>query len=166
MAWFSPDEARFLQKCERSKQGCWIWLGYKMPSGYGTFRHEGRKAMATHAALEFDGRARPSPEHFALHSCDNPSCVNPDHLRWGLQQENVDDMCQRGRLNQGGLTKWRNTKTRKKWSHCKRGHPLEGANVSLEKNGQRLCVACKRIRYEAQRDRARLDAHQHEGRCA
>jgi hypothetical protein len=34
---------------------------------------------------------------FALHSCDNPPCCNPKHLRWGTQQENVQDIFKRGR---------------------------------------------------------------------
>jgi DNA invertase Pin-like site-specific DNA recombinase len=33
----------------------------------------------------------------ALHSCDTPECLNPDHLRWGTQVENIAEMKARGR---------------------------------------------------------------------
>src|SRR5437899_1621435 len=47
--------------------------------GYGTFRLNGKRVEATHYAL---GMNRPEGME-ALHSCDNPSCFNPQHLRWG-----------------------------------------------------------------------------------
>jgi hypothetical protein len=34
-----------------------------------------------------------------LHSCDNPSCVNVNHLRWGSHTENVRDKINRNRCN-------------------------------------------------------------------
>lgn len=34
---------------------------------------------------------------FALHSCDNKRCINPDHLRWGTQSDNMKDAVDRGR---------------------------------------------------------------------
>lgn len=40
---------------------------------------------------ESDGR-------FALHSCDNPPCVNPAHLRWGSHADNMTDAADRGRI--------------------------------------------------------------------
>jgi len=33
----------------------------------------------------------PEPGLWALHSCDNPGCVNPDHLRWGTELDNIKD---------------------------------------------------------------------------
>lgn len=41
-------------------------------------------------------------ERYVLHSCDNPQCVNPGHLSFGGQQENMDQMKQRGRQPCGG----------------------------------------------------------------
>ncbi|MCY0957741.1 HNH endonuclease [Streptomyces sp. H27-H5] len=55
------------------------------------------KRLATHVALEVDGRPRPGNLH-ALHSCDTPSCVNPAHLRWGTNADNVKDRGRRGRF--------------------------------------------------------------------
>lgn len=56
----------------------------------------------THEVLIRSGQPRPlAPANRALHSCDRPICCNPRHLRWGTQQENVDDAVARKALNQG-----------------------------------------------------------------
>jgi hypothetical protein len=83
--------------------GCWLWSGARLVSDYGILRIDGRQRFATHVSLELYGHPRPFPKAFALHSCDNPICVNPDHLRWGTAQDNVDDAKKRGRLNTSGL---------------------------------------------------------------
>lgn len=83
-----PFDAR-VQRGEPDE--CWPWTG-KTTRGYGRWR--GRQA--THVALERAGLyAEPGQE--ALHSCDNPPCVNVRHLRWGSRSQNVQDAEQRGR---------------------------------------------------------------------
>ena len=104
---------------------CWVWTGATTHRGYGRLW----RRMATHIALEADGR--PQPEGlFALHSCDNPPCCNPAHLRWGTHAENVEEM----------LNKRRHHGQRK--THCIHGHALIGANLRLRPNGQRQCKTC------------------------
>ena len=44
-------------------------------------------------------------EMVILHSCDNPACVNPDHLSIGTQKENMQDMIKKGRQNFGHFRK-------------------------------------------------------------
>ncbi len=79
---------------------CWIdwpWKGCK-PEGYPMATRPGeRQRSAAHLVLELDGRLRPGFEFALQISCDNPSCVNPLHIRWGTRQENMDEMVQRGR---------------------------------------------------------------------
>lgn len=95
-----PLAQRFWAKVDkRGPDECWRWTAFCNPKGYGTIGVNGRaggKSLATHIALEFDGRPRIG-NAIALHSCDNPGCVNPKHLRWGTNAENVRDMVSRKR---------------------------------------------------------------------
>lgn len=77
--------------------GCVLWLGaYRPPEGYGVIRVDRRLVQATHIALLLDNR--PVPDRMqALHTCDNPFCVNAQHLFIGDQQANMDDMWRKGR---------------------------------------------------------------------
>jgi hypothetical protein len=77
--------------------GCWLWMGHADACGYGMLWVDSANKRATHISLErFAGEPRP-PGAFALHSCDRPECVNPAHLRWGSQKENIADATNRGR---------------------------------------------------------------------
>lgn len=91
--------SRFWAKVDRSlEHGCWPWMSTKSSSkGYGQFWALGKYWQATHMALILAGEAWSEQKPYALHSCDNPSCVNPSHLRWGSPQENMDDRSARGR---------------------------------------------------------------------
>lgn len=82
---------------------CIVWIGAKDKRGYAQMRLEKRTRYVTHIILELKGEDRPSAKHCALHSCDNPACIHPDHLRWGTQKENIQDAIDRGRLNMTGL---------------------------------------------------------------
>ena len=98
------DEERFDMHTERKgSKECWPFRGYCNEQGYGRMRWRGRLKMAPRIALELSGSPRPSRNHFALHSCDNPSCVNPSHLRWGTKAENAADAMERGRIYLEGL---------------------------------------------------------------
>lgn len=94
-------KARFWPKVAVTAQNdCWNWIGAKDVAGYGRLGYwtEGKTIpiLATHISLAIAGYPRPK-KGLALHSCDNPSCVNPAHLRWGSYAENAEDMLQRGR---------------------------------------------------------------------
>lgn len=77
---------------------CLIWFGQKCPKGYGRLRLEGKMQRAHR--LMYQLRNGPIADGQVIrHSCDNPACVNPDHLCLGTQLENVRDMFVRGRAN-------------------------------------------------------------------
>lgn len=94
-----PLEQRFWNKV--NKQGnCWIWTGAKQPTGYGYIGAGGRNCGRVMAhRWSYEQAKGPIPNSmYVLHSCDNPSCVNPAHLRVGTPLDNTNDAIARGRL--------------------------------------------------------------------
>lgn len=77
--------------------GCWEFVGYRNDDGYGMVRYRGQLVYAHRLAGHlWKGFALDSPL-FVLHSCDNPPCINPEHLREGTRADNARDMVERGR---------------------------------------------------------------------
>ena len=83
-------EQKFV-KCD----GCWEWLASKNPDGYGRVRRFGRMESAHRIAYELYVGAIEDKQ--VLHTCDNPSCVNPKHLFLGTHKENMEDKVRKGR---------------------------------------------------------------------
>ena len=75
---------------------CWEFTGAKDSCGYGSFWFESKAVVASRHALSLISGILPQ-DKFALHSCDNSSCCNPHHLRWGSQKDNMKDMISRCR---------------------------------------------------------------------
>ena len=77
---------------------CWEWTGARNRGGYGI---KGRRLAHRLAWSEANGR--PVPDGMlVLHSCDNPPCVNPAHLRIGTVADNAADRVARNRSWRGG----------------------------------------------------------------
>jgi hypothetical protein len=99
------EVARFVVKVDISGglRACWPWRGARMLSGYGRRRSSARNQLAHRFALEIKlGRAI-APGMQALHSCDNPPCVNPGHLFEGTNQDNIDDRVAKGRTRRASF---------------------------------------------------------------
>lgn len=94
---FCSDKCRFLAYVDKQKDECWVWKGSLTNKGYGKFSWNKQKtAIASRVAYElFKGAIE--DRLFICHLCDNPSCVNPDHLFAGSHLENMLDMIDKGR---------------------------------------------------------------------
>jgi len=76
--------------------GCWNWQKYTSTKGYGMVRVGGELWHAHRASYSIFKGPIP-PGKVVLHSCDNPACANPYHLRVGTQKDNILDMHRKGR---------------------------------------------------------------------
>ena len=81
--------------------GCWVWIKSRRPRGPGALkRGAGVNADAHRVAYELMIGPIP-PGTFVCHRCDNPPCVNPDHLFLGTGADNVRDRDEKGRQAKG-----------------------------------------------------------------
>lgn len=87
----------FISKTKMNANGCMEWQMFKGPKGYGVVGLSGsRKTERTHRTSYRLFKGDPTGMH-VLHTCDNPSCVNPDHLWLGTNADNVADKMSKGR---------------------------------------------------------------------
>lgn len=85
----------------RGEGECWPWRGDTDQDGYGVFVYRGRKAGAHEYALSFTTGERRGRGLVTCHSCDNPPCCNPAHLRFDTPAGNSLDAVMRSRTRNG-----------------------------------------------------------------
>lgn len=105
------DIDRFMSKVERDVAGCWKWIGASLPRGYGRFYYKGKARYAHRVSLMMFGNVDVPDDKLVMHSCDNPNCVNPDHLSIGTQFDNMRDASKKGRTI--NPSDWKGTKNPK-----------------------------------------------------
>ena len=110
------DKARFWIKVKQTNM-CWEWTACLNKHGYGVFRIKYESLCHRISYQIFHGKLEKNIQ--VLHKCDNPKCVNPDHLFTGTHIDNMKDKSIKGRARHFGRTSqyfgvyWRNDS--KKW---------------------------------------------------
>lgn len=100
---------RFIAKCAKpNENGCIEWTGSATRTGYGLIRTGPRGSVRTtaHRIAWLLQKGDIPACTVVMHRCDNPKCVNVDHLFIGSQAENMEDMVSKGRQPWKHGTPW------------------------------------------------------------
>lgn len=110
--------------------GCWEWAGARDAAGYGVLRTRGRSYRASRVSFAvFTGKWPTAP--VMAHKCDNPPCVNPDHLFEATHAENARDAAAKGRL----------TRQKQRWSVA--ADRCQKCGTTERRHGAHgLCINC------------------------
>ena len=129
--------------------GCWIWLrGVGGRNGYAVWIWEGRQRRASHLALMLKG-IEVTEGFDACHHCDNPTCVNPDHIFVGTRTDNMQDAKRKGR-----------TRGAPQKLFCSNGHKMAPPNMYVDESGRRRCRACGEMHSREQDAKKKIARHQ------
>lgn len=128
-----PVIDRFWEKIVKIDGGCWEWTGGKLHFGHGAITIN-RKSVQAHRlswTIHYG-----DPANFCVcHKCDNPSCVNPDHLFLGTHRDNIQDAGNKRRLAE------------QQKQSCPKGHPYSGDNLIIRsshaRSGEGVCRVCR-----------------------
>lgn len=130
----NPDNIWKFIKITEDPDACWIWIGGLANSDYGRLVFNNKRYLAHRFVYEYlIGKEIPKGL-VSDHLCRNRKCVNPYHLEFVTQKENVNRGLT-GKINHHNKVK----------THCKYGHPFDEKNTYIYKNGGRHCRKCDAI---------------------
>lgn len=93
---------RFESKIEKIPLGgCWVWMAGLDRDGYGQLGQGKYRKHKSHRLSYQLYKGTIPQKSSVLHTCDNPSCANPEHLFLGTPQDNMADKCNKGRSAKG-----------------------------------------------------------------
>lgn len=130
---------RFMEKIQKDPSGCWLWTGSLSSRGYGFFYLNGRNTHASRASLKLFKNIDLG-KLFACHHCDNPRCVNPDHLFPGTNSDNMKDSVKKGR-HAAQLPGWKESVWDKMFANLHRGHKHPRARLTEQQAVEIMRIA-------------------------
>lgn len=92
---------RLYSKSIQLENGCIEWQGYRMPFGHGQILLQGKKVTTAHRAAWIAKYGEIPDGLIVRHKCDNPPCINVDHLELGTHKDNMQDAVKRNRNAKG-----------------------------------------------------------------
>lgn len=156
--------ARLMAKRRITEAGCWEFTGFCFATGYGEMWADGQSWRVHRLMYTLEHGAIPDGLN-VLHSCDNPPCFNPAHLRAGTQKENIIESVLKERHGVANGKNWSSVGSAVPWI-CVNDHPMSAENTFTDPTGRRRCKTCRReavYRSNARRQ-ARLAAPEPEGK--
>lgn len=115
----------------KNPEECWPWRLSRYSNGYGKASIKDRTRLAHRLSWEITNGKIPKGLN-VCHRCDNPICVNPNHLFLASQKDNIRDCVRKIRQNN-------NKKT-----HCKQGHPYSSSNLLMVGKWRRCKICVKK----------------------
>lgn len=110
---------KFWSKVNKTNN-CWNWIGGKSSKGYGRLRI-GKSFFSPHRMVMncVDSKID------VCHKCDNPSCVNPEHLFLGTRSDNMMDASRKGKLIRPKIYKTSKERRKAGWARYYKKHGKE-----------------------------------------
>lgn len=136
------SKERLLAKVAVAGNGCWEWTGARYWTGYGLIISNKVRYAAHRASYMLHVGGIPEGK-VICHKCDNPACVNPDHLFLGTKAENSADMVNKQRSAAGE----RNSKAKLTEAQAKEVLSLRQSGQSLRVVAERFGVSKKAIHF-------------------
>jgi HNH endonuclease len=136
--------AEFWAQVQRG-DGCWLWQGPLIESGYGNFNINYREVRGAHRAAWVFTHG-PIPAGLCIcHRCDNPQCVRPDHLFLGTTADNTRDAAAKGRMRNGNQKCERNANAKLTWITVDLARQWHSEGVARQEIARRLGVAAATV---------------------
>lgn len=139
---------RFWKKVVKTPD-CWFWVGTKNGRGYGMFYIQLHGYRAHRLSWMIANKKPLKERQQVCHSCDNPGCINPDHLWVGTARDNSHDCIAKGRNSPPPV--------KKEYTHCKWGHRFTKANSYVYEKFGRMCKTCTKKRSKIRKRRLKME---------